>query len=389
MYNYFCVKIVAMINPFVINGIIPDQYFCDRKVETQKIETCIRNQSNLLITSPRRMGKTQLIHHVYHQPEIADNYYTFYVDIYSTTSLHEFILLLSKEIYTTLAPKGKRVLDSFISVLKSLSGSFGYDVMTGLPSFDVKLGDIRMPELTLSEIFAYLENADKPCVCTIDEFQQIGKYPENNVEALLRTYIQKMNNCRFIFAGSDRHTLENMFNSPAKPFYNSVEQMYLDRIPKDVYMDFILRIFEERNRGISEAACSYVYDLFEGHTYYVHNVLHNIFAYTEPDVEVTQDIVSRTIKDILQEREYSFLSQLSLLNYTQKETLIAIAKDVKASEITSVGFIKRHALQSPSSVQNAVKNLLKLQMITYQQSGKTKVYTISDRFLQMWIDQKY
>lgn len=378
-----------MINPFVINGVIPDRYFCDRKSETAKIEKCIMNQSNLLITSPRRMGKTQLIHHVYHQESILDRYYTFYVDIYSTTSLHEFILLLSKEIYTALAPKGKKALDSFISRLKSISGCFGYDAITGLPTFDVRLGDIRMPDITLSEIFNYLENADKPCICTIDEFQQIGTYPENNVEAMLRTHIQKMNNCRFIFAGSDRHTLENMFNSPAKPFYNSVEHMYLDKIEKGVYLDFIGRIFRERNRSISDEAASYTYDIFEGHTYYVHNTLHNAFAYNEPDIEITKDIIDDTINDILQEREHSFLSQMSLLNYAQKETLIAISKDIKAPEVTSVSFIRRHSLQSPSSVQNAIKNLLKLQIITFQNDGKKKIYSVADRFLQMWINQKY
>lgn len=378
-----------MINPFIINGIIPDRYFCDRKSEISKLERCIRNQSNLLITSPRRMGKTQLIHHLYNRNDIADSHYTFYVDIYSTTSLQEFILLLSKEIYTTLAPKGKQILDSFICVLKSLSGSFGYDVLTGLPSFEVKLGDIRMPELTLSEILNYLEHADKPCICAIDEFQQIGNYPEKNVEALLRTHIQTMNNCRFIFAGSDRHTLENMFNSPAKPFYNSAEQMYLDRIEKPVYADFIESVFAEYGRKISEGAISHAYDMFEGHTYYVHHTLHNVFAYNEPDAEVTEEMIDTTVRDILQEREYSFLSQLSPLNYAQKEILIAIAKEGKASEVTSVAFVKRHSLQSPSSVQNAIRHLLKYQMITYQQDGRTKIYSISDRFLQMWIVKTY
>ncbi|MBQ8812177.1 MAG: ATP-binding protein [Bacteroidales bacterium] len=376
-------------NPFVINGIIPDRYFCDRKAETRKIETCITNQTNLLMTSPRRMGKTQLIHHVYNQKAIVETYYTFYVDIYSTTSLHEFVLLLSKEIYSELVPKGRKLLDSFISVLKSLSGCFGYDALTGLPSFDVRLGDILMPELTLSEIFSYLENADRPCVFTIDEFQQIGKYSEKNVEALLRTHIQKMNNCRFIFAGSDRHTLENMFNSPAKPFYNSVEQMYLARIDKDIYTGFVREIFREYERQISDQALSYVYDLFEGHTYYVHNTLHNAFAYNGPEVEISKETIDATVSDILQEREHSFLTQLSLLNYAQKETLIAIAKDIRAYEITSVAFVRKHSLQSPSSVQNAVRHLLKLQMITYEMDGSTKVYSVSDRFLRMWIAEKY
>lgn len=378
-----------MFNPFVINGIVPDKYFCDREKETEKLVRCVYNQSNVLLTSPRRMGKTQLIRHLYQQGSISSDFHTFYVDIYSTTSLQEFILLLGKEIYTSLVPKGRKVLDSFINVLKSLSGSFGYDALTGLPSFDVRLGDIRSPELTLSEIFNYLETADKPCICTIDEFQQIGKYPEKNVEALLRTHIQKMSNCRFVFAGSDRHTLENMFNSPAKPFYNSVEQMYLDRIDRQMYVGFMKKCFEESGRNVPDMVCGYVYDLFEGHTYYVHQTLHNVYAYNDPEVPVTEELINDTVSDIIQDKEHSFLTQLSLLNYTQKETLIAIAKEGEASGVTSAAFVRKHSLQSPSAVQNAIRNLLNLQMITYRQDGRTKVYSVSDRFLQMWIVRKY
>lgn len=378
-----------MFNPFVINGIVPDKYFCDREKETEKLVRCVYNQSNVLLTSPRRMGKTQLIRHLYQQGSVSSDFHTFYVDIYSTTSLQEFILLLGKEIYTSLVPKGRKVLDSFVNVLKSLSGSFGYDALTGLPSFDVRLGDIRSPEMTLSEIFNYLETADKPCICTIDEFQQIGKYPETNVEALLRTYIQKMSNCRFVFAGSDRHTLENMFNSPAKPFYNSVEQMYLDRIDRQVYVSFMRKCFEESGRNIPDMVCEYVYDLFEGHTYYVHQTLHNVYAYNDPEVPVTEELINDTVGDIIQDKEHSFLTQLSLLNYSQKETLIAIAKESEASGVTSAAFVRKHSLQSPSAVQNAIRNLLNLQMITYRQDGRTKVYSVSDRFLQMWIVRKY
>lgn len=378
-----------MFNPFVINGIVPDKYFCDREKETEKLVRCVYNQSNVLLTSPRRMGKTQLIRHLYQQGSVSSDFHTFYVDIYSTTSLQEFILLLGKEIYTSLVPKGRKVLDSFINVLKSLSGSFGYDALTGLPSFDVRLGDIRSPEMTLSEIFNYLETADKPCICTIDEFQQIGKYPETNVEALLRTYIQKMSNCQFVFAGSDRHTLENMFNSPAKPFYNSVEQMYLDRIDRRVYVSFMRKCFEESGRNVPDMICEYVYDLFEGHTYYVHQTLHNVYAYNDPEVPVTEELINDTVSDIIQDKEHSFLTQLSLLNYSQKEMLIAIAKESEASEVTSAAFVRKHSLQSPSAVQNAIRNLLNLQMITYRQDGRTKVYSVSDRFLQMWIVRKY
>lgn len=165
-------------NPFYITGIIPPEHFCDREIETQWLVRTVTGEADVLLTSPRRMGKTQLIRHFYNQPEIKGHYHTFYTDIYPTTSLHEFVLFLSKEIYSVLVPKGKAALDRFLSVLHSLTGSFTYDPVSGVPSFDVKLGDIQAPELTLGEIFDYLEKADLPCIFAIDEFQQIARYPE-------------------------------------------------------------------------------------------------------------------------------------------------------------------------------------------------------------------
>ena len=378
-----------MENPFYITGIIPEPYFCDREKETTWFIRTLENKAHTLLTSPRRMGKTQLIRHVFEQPSIKDNCYTFYTDIYPTTSLHELVLFLSKEIYSVLVPKGKAVIDKFLAGLHSLAGSIGYDPISGLPTFDIKLGDIHAPELTLEEIFRYLEQADKPCVFAIDEFQQIALYPEKNVEALLRAHIQKMNNCLFIYAGSNRHILENMFNSAAKPFYNSAEQIYLDCIPKDVYTAFANEQFSKAGRKILPEAVSLAYDLFEGHTYYVHNVLHNAFAYLNADKVIDESDIHETLSNILEEKGRTFASVMNQLNFQQKEKLIAIAKEGKARGVTSVAFVKKHALKSPSSVQYAISALLDKQLLTYQNEERTKTYSVSDRFLEMWICKTY
>ena len=378
-----------MENPFYITGIIPEPYFCDREKETTWFIRTLENKAHILLSSPRRMGRTQLIRHAFEQPSIKNNCYTFYTDIYPTTSLHELVLFLGKEIYSVLVPKGKAVIDKFLAGLHSLAGSIGYDPVTGLPTFDIKLGDIHAPELTLEEIFRYLEQADKPCIFAIDEFQQIAQYPEKNVEALLRAHIQKMNNCLFIYAGSNRHILENMFNSAAKPFYNSAEQIYLDRIPKDAYTKFANEQFSKAGRTILPEAVSLAYDLFEGHTYYVHNVLHNVFAYLNSDKVIDKDDINKTLSDILEEKGRTFASVMNQLNYQQKETLIAIAKEGKASSVTSVAFVKKHALKSPSSVQYAISALLEKQLLTYQNEGRTKKYSVSDRFMEMWISKTY
>lgn len=378
-----------MQNPFYVTGTIPEAYFCDREAETHKMVTILENQGNILLSSPRRMGKTQLIRHVYEQPGMKDRYYTFYVDIFPTTSLHELVLFLSKEIYSVLVPKGKSALDFFLSAIKSLAGSFGYDPLTGSPTFDIKMGNIHSPELTLKEIFDYLEQADRPCIFAIDEFQQIASYPQKNVEALLRSYIQPLNNCHFIYSGSNRHLLENMFLSSAQPFNNSAEQMHLGTIPKDKYLGFIQRCFKEAGREILPDAAALAYDLFEGHTYYVHNLMHNTFAYADTGKVVTTEDVKEVLKDMLQDRTPSFFDRMNQLNYQQKETLVAIAREGRASAVTSVAFVKRHALQSPSSVQYALKQLLDKGFLTFETDGKRKLYSVEDRFFALWIQQVY
>lgn len=378
-----------MDNPFYITGIIPEPYFCDREKETSWMVRTLGNKAHILLTSPRRMGKTQLIRHVFEQPSIKDSYYTFYTDIYPTTSLHELVLFLGKEIYAVLVPKGKAVLNKFLAGLHSLAGSFGYDPVSNTPTFNIKLGDIHSPELTLEEIFHYLEQADKPCIFAIDEFQQIANYPEKNMEAMLRTHIQKMNNCLFIYAGSNRHVLENMFNSTAKPFYNSAEQIYLDSISKDIYTAFAEEQFAKAARSIAPEAVSFAYDLFEGHTYYVHNLLHNTFAYIDSEKTIDEADINKVLSDLLEEKGHSFASVMNQLNYQQKETLVAIAKEGKASGVTSVAFVKKHALKSPSSVQYALSTLLEKQLLTYQNDGRSKLYSVSDRFLEMWIRRSY
>ncbi len=389
----FCVTLQQnrsmMENPFYITGIIPEPYFCDREKETLWMVRTLDNKAHILLFSPRRMGKTQLIRHVFEHPAIKNSYYTFYTDIYPTTSLHELVMFLSKEIYSVLLSKGKAVIDKFLAGIHSLAGSFGYDPLTGFPTFDVKLGDIHTPELTLEEIFRYLEQADKPCIFAIDEFQQISQYPEKNVEATLRAFIQKMNNCLFIYAGSNRHILENMFNSATKPFYNSAEQLFLNSIPKNVYTSFAITQFISQGRKISPEAAIYAYDLFEGHTYYVHNLLHNAFAYLDPDKLIEEADINKTLDDMLEDKGRTFASVMNQLNYQQKETLIAIAKEKEASGVTSVAFVKKHALRSPSSVQYAISTLLDKQLLTYQDKGRTKIYSVSDRFFGMWICKTY
>ena len=367
-------------NPFVVKGKIEPQYFCDREAETERLTKSIGNGNNIVLISPRRMGKTGLIEHCFDQPALSD-YYTFFIDILHTTSLREFTYILGKEVFDRLLPKGKKMVKMLIQTMKSISGSFGIDPTTGEPSFNLQLGDITTPEYTLDEVFKCLEVADRPCLVAIDEFQQITNYPETNIEAILRSHIQRLSNTSFIFAGSERHIMQEMFLTAARPFYYSAELMELGPIEKSVYISFIVRNFEENKRKIDQETAEKVYDLFDGHTFYIQKTFNEAFSNTEKGKYCTMETIKEAIETLLEIYAPFFKQVLSETLEKQKQLLYAIALDGEAEGITSATFIKRHSLDSASSVQAAAKRLLEKDLITKED----KAYRLTDRFFTLWI----
>ena len=372
-------------NPFIVTGKIAPEYFCDRVAESAKLIKSISNGNNLVIISPRRMGKTGLIQFCYDKPEISGEYYTFFIDILHTSCLREFTFLLGKEIYETLLPRSRKMLKLFIQTLKSIKGKFGFDPVSDLPVFNIELGDIEHPEYTLDEIFQYLEHADKRCIVAIDEFQQIAKYPEKNIEALLRTHIQKQMNANFIFAGSGRHMMQKMLSSAARPFYNSADMMELKAIAPEIYVPFIVGHFEKCKRRIDPADVEKVYNLFKGHTYYIQKTFNEAFAETAEGGECTMDTIRAAIDEMIASNDTIFREILSNIPEKQKALLYAIAGEGEAERITSSEFIKRHGLTSASSVQSAAKKLLEKEIIT----ETNKVFSVTDKLFSMWITRIY
>lgn len=372
-------------NPFIIMGKIPAELFCDREKESDKLIHYLTNGNHVVLISPRRMGKTGLIHHCYDDARIRDEYFTFFVDILHTSNLREFTFNLSRSIYKELVTRGKRLAKGFIQALKSLSGTISIDTLNGSPSFGVELGDIANAELTLEEIFDYLDRAHKPCIMAINEFQQITHYPEKNVEALLRGHIQQMQNCNFVFAGSERSIMTQMFSSSARPFYQSADTLELNEIPFDIYSDFARRLFLEARKSVDDESLRYVYDLFKGHTFYMQKVFNEAFALTGKGGVCKLDTISEAIDRILNDKETTYMEILSALSEKQKPLLYAIAAEGMASRVTSMAFAKKHNLESASAIQSATKQLLNQNLITEIH----KEYSVTDKFFALWMNRIY
>jgi len=373
-----------LLNPFVTSGYISSEYFCDREEESVKLVKEIKNGNNLALISTRRMGKTGLIRHCFGFKEIQEQYRTFFVDIYATNSLRDFVFALSKVLLEGLKPYGRQVLEKFWNNVKSLRAGIAFDPF-GNPTFNIGLGDIQEPQSTIDEIFSYLNKSDKPCIIAIDEFQQIASYPETHVEAILRTHIQHCNNVRFIFAGSQRHTISNMFLSASRPFYQSVSMLYLKSIPLPTYTEFAIAHFEKAGKKIKKELIENIYQQFDGVTWYLQKILNVLFDMTFKGEICDNTFTTYALEHIINSFQYAYSEMLFRLPEKQKELLIAIAKEKKAKGLTSGKFVKKHNLPSASSVQTALKGLLDKDFITKERDD----FFVYDKFFGIWLTENY
>ncbi len=369
-------------NPFVVGKYISDEYFCDRLEETKTLIKHIENGRNVALISQRRIGKSGLIEHTFSRKQIESRYYTFFIDIYGTRSFAEFIYILGKGIFEQLKTRNKKFREQFFRIVRSLKVGFSFDSATALPSFDLSLGDVSSPDVTLDEIFEYIDSADKPCVIAFDEFQQIANYPDGErVEALLRTKIQHCKNAQFIFAGSKRHLMAKMFMSATKPFYQSVLTMGLTPIPYQSYLKFAQEKFRVCDKLVSDDVVEKVYNMFDGTSWYVQMMMNELFALTPRGEKCDVDKIEYAFANVVGSQDMAFRELMDRIPAKQKQLLLAIAKDGDAKSITSGAFIKKHRLLSASSIQVAAKALLNEDIIT-QENGAYRVY---DYFFAEWI----
>jgi hypothetical protein len=368
-------------NPCLIAGYHSPKYFCDRETETASMLKALYNGRNLTLISPRRMGKTGLIHHTFYKlKQQKSNVVVIYMDIFSTQNLGDFVRLFASSVIGKLDSAPQKTISRIGKLIKSFRPVFTFNEITGVPKFTVEIAPKR-EEASLHEIFAYLQSSGKKCYIAIDEFQQIAEYPEKGVEALLRSNIQFMPNVNFIFSGSKQRVMQEMFMNVKRPFYHSTQILSIYKIDKKKYFRFAANFFNSQNKKLTEEAFSYIYDEFSGHTWYIQSILNRLYSYSEtPDVS----LVNHSISEILAESAYVYESLLSAYTTSAIRLLKAVAKENCVKEINAGDFITRHKLKAASSVNSALKKLIDKELIYKTSQG----YIVYDRFMNIWLRQQ-
>ena len=367
-------------NPFVIGKYVDKDYFCDREKESEMLVHHIVNGRNVAIMSERRLGKTGLIEHVFANG-LPDGYEPFLIDIYTCRNLREMVYLLATEVFKKIGRK-QSMTERLLQTVRSLKTTISYDAVTGFPEIGFGLGEIQQPEVTLDEVLDYLESSDAVCIVAVDEFQKITSFEEKNVEALLRTKIQHLKKTQFVFAGSERHLLEGIFNNPLRPFYNSVVFMQLQPIEKGVYVNFCQQLFHKYGKSVSPALVERLYECFQGITWYLQLSMNEAFTMVERGGHVGEEAYGQILNHLVDSKRFTFEDRYASLTEKQKMVLLAIASEFpNQPTLTSQEFISTYGLKTASSVQTAVKGLVEKGIL----SDNHGVRRPTDLLFMLWL----
>ena len=368
-------------NPFLVTGYHSPSYFCDREDETKTMISALENGRNLTLIAPRRMGKTGLIKNVFYKlRQEQSDIITLYMDIYPTQNMGEFVQLFANTVLGQLDSAPQKAMSRIAKFIKSIRPVFSLDELSGRPKVTLDVSPSSEQD-TLKEIFDYLNSSEKQCYIAIDEFQQVADYPEKGLEASLRSYIQFLPNVNFIFAGSKQHVMQEMFLSAKRPFYHSTQIVAIDSIDKEAYYGFAAGFFDGQQLELMEDLFSYIYNEFDGHTWYIQAILNRLYGYA---VKPDKESVSQAVEEIVAESAYAYETLLSAYSYGSVRLVKAIAKEGCVREINSSTFIAKHKLKAASSINTALKKLIDKELVYKTPKG----YIIYDRFMAIWLREQ-
>ena len=367
-------------NPFLISGYISPEYFCDRQAETESVTEALLNRCHLTIFSPRRIGKTGLIRHVFYLGLKNNSFIPVYSDIMATTSLQELVVTLGKAVFKAVA-RNETALKKILKKLSSLRPKISIDELTGSPYVTFSVDNEQEAVDSLEIIFNYFDTQNTHFVLAIDEFQQIKDYPEKNVEAVMRSFIRQSGKVTVLFSGSRKHIMTGIFSNPERPFYNSTQILEIGKITSESYSAFIEEKFSSPSRSITSDAIMLILKITTLHTFYVQFLCNRLYG-SFRKVDVSQ--VKQMLVKIINENEPVYGGYIDLITPLQFKVLRAIAVNNGIKNPTSSEFLDNYNLGAASSVSLAVKSLEEKGFI----SADDKVYNMNDMFFRQWLIYK-
>lgn len=368
---------------FVYGVAVEGDNFTDRTKETERLIKDFENGQNVILISPRRIGKTSLVRKV---KSLVDKkkVTVVYLDIYDCRSEYDFYNKFAAALMKQTAGKTENVLKNIKEFLVRLTPKIAFDVDPN-SEISVSLG-ITPKEYSPEEILNLPERialkTKKHIVVCIDEFQQIGEFQDSlTIQKRMRGVWQLQNNASYCLFGSKKHMLANLFQNKKMPFYQFGDINFLQPIPTEEWKIFIRNKFEEKNLQILDEHIEKICSTVHNQSSYVQQLAWNVMLNTTKKVD--DGIIESAIDDMLSQNSLLFLQQIEGLTTYQMNFLKALTRGVQ--DFTSKAVLTNYNLGSKSNITRIKTILIKKEIIENTMDG----FRFTDPVFQIWFTKEW
>lgn len=368
---------------FVYGMFVGGDNFTDRTEETRRLKSDFENGVNVILVSPRRMGKTSLVKRVQEQVD-SNKVKVVYMDIYDCRNEYEFYNKFASALLKQTAGKMELAMRYIGELLTRISPKISF-APDATAEYSISLGITPKnysPEeiLTLPETLS--KRIGKPIVVCIDEFQQIGQFADSlSVQKRMRGVWQLQQHVSYCLFGSKKHLLTELFQDKRMPFYQFGDTIYLEPISTDDWIPFICSRFEKKGMIISEQHAAEICRIVRNHSSYVQQLSWNVMLNT--DKQVTDSTIEAATDDLIRQNSELFMQQTGGLSSYQMNFLRAVTNGVH-SDFTSKEVLGNHHLGSKSNVARLISMLIDKELIEMRSDG---IY-IADPILELWLRKR-
>ena len=374
-----------MCKKFVYGVAVSDYNFIGRERETKRLLDNFKGGINVILMSPRRLGKTSLVKHVCNKLDDKD-IITVYLDIFGCKSEYDFYNKLATEVLKQTASKHELWFEEAKEFLYRLTPKISFSPEPN-SDFSISLGitpKTHTPEEVLQMAETIAIKRKKRIVICIDEFQQIGEMSNSKqIQARLRTVWQHQKHVSYCLFGSKHHLMSTIFLHRSMPFFQFGDTISLNKIATEDWVEYIVSHFADGKRTISHALAEEICKFTENYSAYVQQLAWLVFTLKEEGETVTEDDVRQAENDLLATNNILFMQMIEPLSEFQLNFLRAIAlgikKDFGLSEVR-----EEYNLGSYSNITRLKTALLERDLI----EKKNTELVITDPIFAKWLKRK-
>lgn len=379
--------VIGMKNPFEYGVAVTGASFCNRAKESTDLINTINNSMRAFLYSERMMGKTSLLLRVLESLD-RDRYIGAYVDLWPSDDEASFITATARGISHAMGTTAGDVITAAKRFFSQMAPkvSLGDD---GLPKVSFEFNPTaEQARKSLEEVLSVPQRiaseSGKKVVIVFDELQRILEYGDDHVERLLRSIIQRQNDVSYIFLGSQKHLIQEMFLNRRRPLYSSAQHFNIGPIDVLDWRPFIRDKFKASNRSIGTSGIDLICQYTGGHPFYTQHLCHAVWERSEPRKEVTEGDIRSSVEVVLAREASAYAALWESFTVNQRRFLRGLALERPPVSPYSSAFLERYGLGQASAVQRLSEALIRRDVV--DRDGRS--FIISDRFFRIWIQER-